>query len=647
MPTPRWTIVRALSQSVTSRRTRRCRPRSSTIRSSRSRAHQPRGRSMSGSSTTSRRSTSRAPARRCRGGQATTRGVLTRGSKHSAGPGRWVSGVIPKSTRPSATSSFTRPAPSGTTWTPTSGCSSRNRRIVWHTSMVGGVATVAMRTDPRSSPWPSATASRARSASCSAARAGSRKARPASVSSAPCRPRMNSSVPSSCSSARSDADKLDCTMYSRVAARVNEPSSTTARKHSSCLSSTIGERAGSLLGSSSILPSATDGGDGTASAEALGPGAPGDGSGGQQRAHGGLEGPLRVPVGLGARRLVQGGGHGLAVLVAIDDPWVDVAGLAHCRRVAELFRDPHVGVADRPLPGGAARRCRLLGQGGGHQDRGGPGPEVLRGDLRTADLLQVGVDLVTGDITPRPVVELVGQQVLPRVGRPCQELADDGRRRPVGDLHLAIDAALGGVGPERAFPANVHVLPAQRGQAEGAVLLRVLLAADAEGAEVQQPDGGGEHSFPVQSAGTQGCGHGVPYVGKLLGDLQHALVLLGVPPGPPRVVVAVLPAAGGVDTGGLDVPVRPGTDPDVAPGRRDREATDPVEAVVLDQGVVLVVVGEAAPGAPASVTRPVHVAAPQSHARRDGQRRRSSNGDAPASPVRGALSAGRPGRRAR
>src|SRR3954471_825164 len=607
---------------------------------------------MIGSSTTSRRSTSRAPARRCRGGQAITRGVLTRGSKHSAGPGRWVSGVIPKSTRPSATSSFTRPAPSGTTWTPTSGCSSRNRRIVWHTSMVGGVATVAMRTDPRSSPWTSATASRARSASCHAARAGSRKARPASVSSAPCPPPMNSSVPSSRSSARSDADRLDCTMYSRVAARVNEPSSTTARKYSSCLSSTI--RRTSRIASGFILdrsrvPQTERHGRGrwTASAEAVGRGPPGDWSGGQQRAHGGLEGPLRVPVGLGARCLVQGGGHGLAVLVAIDDPWVHVAGLAHCRRVAELFRDPHVGVADRPLPGGAARRCRLLGQGGGHQDRGGPGPEVLRGDLRTADLLQVGVDLVTGDITPRPVVELVGQQVLPRVGRPFQELADDGRRRPVGDLHLAIDAALGGVGPERAFPANVHVLPAQRGQAEGAVLLRVLLAADAEGAEVQQPDGGGEHSFPVQSAGTQGCGHGVPYVGQLLGDLQHALVLLGVPPGPPRVVVAVLPAAGGVDTGGLDVPVRPGTDPDVAPGRRDREAADPVEAVVLDQGAVLVVVGEAAPGAPASVTRPVHVAAPQSHARRMGNGGGRQTATPPASPVRGPLSAGRPGPRAR
>src|SRR3954463_6010992 len=49
---------------------------------------------------------------------------------------------------------------------------------------------------------------------------------------------MNRSVPSSFSSPSSDADRLDWTMYNRAAARGNEPSSTTARKYSSCLSST-------------------------------------------------------------------------------------------------------------------------------------------------------------------------------------------------------------------------------------------------------------------------------------------------------------------------------------------------------------------------------------------------------------------------
>src|SRR3954453_9692691 len=105
-------------------------------------------------------------------------------------------------------------------------------------------------------------------------------------------------------------------MYSRVAERVNEPSSTTARKYSSCLSSTIGERAGSLLGSSSTLPERHRRRRWTASAEARARGAPGEGTGGQQRGHGGLEAPPPARVGVGAPRLVQGGGHGLAVLVA-------------------------------------------------------------------------------------------------------------------------------------------------------------------------------------------------------------------------------------------------------------------------------------------------------------------------------------------
>ena len=45
---------------------------------------------------------------------------------------------------------------------------------------------------------------------------------PASVSSVPRRPRMNRSVLSSRSSARSEADRLDCTMNRRAAARVNK-----------------------------------------------------------------------------------------------------------------------------------------------------------------------------------------------------------------------------------------------------------------------------------------------------------------------------------------------------------------------------------------------------------------------------------------
>lgn len=47
---------------------------------------------------------------------------------------------------------------------------------------------------------------------------------------------------SSRSGASRDADRLDCTMYGRVAAPVNDPSSMTERECSGCLSSTAGDR---------------------------------------------------------------------------------------------------------------------------------------------------------------------------------------------------------------------------------------------------------------------------------------------------------------------------------------------------------------------------------------------------------------------
>src|SRR3712207_9211170 len=43
----------------------------------------------------------------------------------------------------------------------------------------------------------------------------------------------------------------------------------------------------------------------------------------------------------------------------------------------------------------------------------------------------------------------------------------------------------------------------------------VLLAADPEGAQVEQPDGGGQDAVPVQATGAQGGVHGIPDVGQL------------------------------------------------------------------------------------------------------------------------------------
>jgi hypothetical protein len=60
---------------------------------------------------------------------------------------------------------------------------------------------------------------------------------------------------------------------------------------------------------------------------------------------------------------------------------------------------------------------------------------------------------------PGAVGERVAQQLLALVGRPLQQLADDGGGRPVDQLDLPVDAALGRVVEEDPLTADLDVVP--------------------------------------------------------------------------------------------------------------------------------------------------------------------------------------------
>jgi hypothetical protein len=63
-------------------------------------------------------------------------------------------------------------------------------------------------------------------------------------------------------------------------------------------------------------------------------------------------------------------------------------------------------------------------------------------------------------------------------------------------------------------------------------------------------------------------------------------------------VVEVLLAPGGVDAGCLKMPERVGTDPNVLPGRRDRQLAETLgDVLVLDPAPLLVEVREPPPAA--------------------------------------------------
>ena len=108
-------------------------------------------------------------------------------------------------------------------------------------------------------------------------------------------------------------------------------------------------------------------------------------------------------------RLAEG-----AVEVGVEDCRMDVALAADGAGVAEPEGDGFDRRDDVLL--GLRFRVELaeLLEGLGGQDRSGPGPEVLGGELLAEHLAQVGVDVLGGDAVELAVLAAVLEEVLPR-----------------------------------------------------------------------------------------------------------------------------------------------------------------------------------------------------------------------------------------
>ena len=126
---------------------------------------------------------------------------------------------------------------------------------------------------------------------------------------------------------------------------------------------------------------------------------------------------------------------------------------------------------------------------------------------------------------------------------------------------IAALAALGAVVEHHAAVLGVErdVLLAHRREAEGLVLDRVLLGADAEEAAVQQPHRAGEDALASQLVGGGEIRVDVlAQPRQRAREADHLLELLAVAARAPLRVVEVLLAAGGVDPGRLQVAARVG-----------------------------------------------------------------------------------------
>src|SRR5687767_12497361 len=153
---------------------------------------------------------------------------------------------------------------------------------------------------------------------------------------------------------------------------------------------------------------------------------------------------------------------------------------------------------------------------------------------------------------------------------------DDAREPRIADRDAVLDAALAAEGEAQLAAGHAHVPAPQRGESEGFVLARVLVVADADQGPVEQPHHRGEDLAAAQPAGTQVALDALAQRGQRLAELQHAAELGAVARFPVRRVVAILLAPPRVARSGLDVAFRVGADPYLRPGRRDRQAVEPL-----------------------------------------------------------------------
>src|SRR6476646_4687071 len=313
------------------------------------------------------------------------------------------------------------------------------------------------------------------------------------------------------------------------------------------------------------------------------------------------------PVGAGARA------DRVAVAEAVEDAGVDVGGAADRRGVAERLGDLVDGAGDGALGGGFGAGPLLAGEGDRGEDGPVPGAKILRRELLADLLVDVLVDLVGADVDPL-ASGAVGEQVLGAAAAAVHRL-DRAAGGGVADrLHPAL-AARGREVEDDLAALDRDVVAAHRGEAVALVFLGVDLAADAEETEVEKADGAGERPLARHPLAAQVGGDGAAQLRQREGELPHQLELPFRLPLLPALVVEVLLAPGFVVPRRLDVAEGVGADPDLLPGRRDRQLPDPLQRLLVgDLLAGPVLVGEAATAAHAPDPRPRTVGAAQATA---------------------------------
>src|SRR5579883_415155 len=299
--------------------------------------------------------------------------------------------------------------------------------------------------------------------------------------------------------------------------------------------------------------------------------------------------------GLFGRQLVQRAGnlalHALtqcfqkrAVEIRINHGRMNVALSADGLGIAQPFRYRFDGRDNVALGLRLRVKAGELLQGAGGQHRARPGAEVLGREFLPGDLLDVGIDIrridvVGGAVTVEILKQFLARQILAAL--------HDARQPAVVHADAVANPALAAKGKLQARPFDCDVSVAQRGQAEGTVGAGVLLVADADESGFEQADHGGQHLRPWQpwlrqilfDAGADGR--------QRLGEGDHSVVFRLIADSPPARVVAILLAAPGIVSGGLQMAIGERTNPYRCPGRRDGERADALQRLGIADGLAV------------------------------------------------------------
>src|SRR5262245_17234534 len=157
---------------------------------------------------------------------------------------------------------------------------------------------------------------------------------------------------------------------------------------------------------------------------------------------------------------------------------------------------------------------------------------------------------------------------------------------------------------------------AQGGEAEAFVVARISRVADADHRVVKQPDDGGDDALAGETAAPKIDIDCTAKARQRCGERGEARELHFIAASGPARMVAILLAATLVAAGRLEVTLRMGRDPDIAPGRRDDQASDAGKSYgVFDPLAVRPHVEEAGAGTPAANARLLVTGVDQGRAR--------------------------------